>query len=75
MDTPELWLMLTCLLILATWAGYELVMSWLRSWQRRLRRIEAGRRRQAAEWRDRMDEERRNAARWVSQNCFWRGEQ
>jgi hypothetical protein len=71
MDTPELWLMLTCLMFLAVWLGYEVVTAWLRSWQRRLRRIEAGRRRQAAEWQDRQDAERRAAAERISRNCFW----
>lgn len=43
-------------------------------WSRRLRRLEAGRRRQAQDWQETLDRERREAARWLSQNCFWKGE-
>lgn len=43
-------------------------------WTRRLRRLEAGRKRQAREWEDKLDAERREAARWLSRNCFWKGD-
>jgi uncharacterized membrane protein len=41
------------------------------AWRRRLQRLEAGRRRQAAEWRDAQDAERRAAAEWIAKHCFW----
>jgi lipopolysaccharide export LptBFGC system permease protein LptF len=43
-----------------------------RNWRKRLRRIEAGRARQAAEAQDRYDAERRAAAQWLANNCYWR---
>ena len=73
--SPELWLFTTCVLILLTWGAYSLAQAWLGGWRRYLRRVRAGRARQAAEWQDRHDAERRAAAEWVSRNCFWRGEQ
>lgn len=43
-----------------------------RDWRKRLRRIEAGRARQAREADDRYDEDRKRASEWVASHCFWR---
>jgi len=71
MQWAWLWMALLGLGCIGAWL-YELLAP---RWTRRLRRLERGRRQQAAEWQDQLDAERRAAARWVSEHCFWRGEQ
>jgi hypothetical protein len=62
-----LWMGLLGLMCLGAWLYNALRPRWTR----RLRRLEAGRKRQAAEWQDRQDAERRKAAEWVKNHCFW----
>jgi hypothetical protein len=59
-------------LVIAGLCVEHLIPTAKRNWRKRLRRIEAGRARQAAESQDRYDAERRAAAAWISQNCYWK---
>ena len=65
-----LWLALVALMC-AVGIAHEVLAP---RWTRRLRRLERARRLQAQEWQDRQDEERRKAAEWVKNHCFWRAE-
>jgi len=59
-----------CLVAYLLWCALTARPS--RRWIRRLTGIESGRERQRQEWRDSMEAERKAAARWVAQNCFWK---
>jgi F0F1-type ATP synthase membrane subunit b/b' len=65
----------TAFLIVVVLVGFVIETVWPRAqrgWRKRLRRIEAGRARQAAESRaDLYGEERKAAAAWISAHCFW----
>jgi F0F1-type ATP synthase membrane subunit b/b' len=65
----------TALLAALVLAGFLVETVWpraQRNWRKRLRRIEAGRARQAAEARaDLYGEERKAAARWIASHCLW----
>jgi hypothetical protein len=69
---PTLFL-LACVLV-----GFLIETVWpkaQRGWRKRLRRMEEGRARQAAESRaDLYADERKRAADWVAANCFWKAE-
>jgi len=62
--------LVACIAAYVAWMGLTARPS--RRWIRRLTGIESGRARQRQEWRDSMEAERRAAARWVAQNCFWK---
>jgi lipopolysaccharide export LptBFGC system permease protein LptF len=68
----------TAFLLVVVLAGFLIETVWpkaQRGWRKRLRRIEAGRARQAAESRaDLYADERKRAADWVAANCFWKAE-
>ena len=68
----------TAFLALVVLAGFAVEYLWpraQRNWRKRLRRLEQGRARQAAESRsDLYADERKRAADWVANNCFWKPE-
>jgi hypothetical protein len=65
----------TAFLALVVLAGFLVETVWpraQRNWRKRLRRMEEGRARQAAESRaDLYGEERKAAANWIATHCFW----
>jgi hypothetical protein len=68
----------TLFLLACVVAGFVVEYLWpraQRNWRKRLRRMEEGRARQAAESRaDLYADERKRAADWVAANCFWKAE-
>ena len=60
----------TCLVAYVLWCALTARPS--RRWIRRLTGIESGRERQRQEWRDSLEADRKAAARWLAQNCFWK---